>query len=206
MDWDHELDDLLVRAKQNDQDAIQALLSTHRGRLQRLVTVRMHERLKKRVDPSDVIQDAMLEASQKLPEYLELRPMPFYLWLRRLVWQKLAHLHRHHFDAQRRSISRESQPDLPLSEASSIQLVNQLAADGTSPSNGAVRKELYNHVRNALEQLANHDREILVMLYLEQLSMYEVSQELGISQRAANMRHLRALKRVRSVFTEEGRI
>ena len=176
-------------------------MTMHRDRLRKMVAVRMHEQLASRVDPSDVIQDAMAEASKKLPAYLDGRPMPFYPWLRRFVWQRLVQLHRHHLDAQQRSVRRETAAELPLSEASGVQLAEQLICSGTSPSAGAIRKELRGQVRHALEQLATHDREVLVLLYLEQLSVHEASEVLGISLRATNMRHLRALRRLKPILT-----
>ena len=200
-DGDHDLDDLIARAEQKDQTAVSSLMTLHRDRLRRMVAVRMHEQLMRRVDPSDVVQDAMVEASKKLPDYLESRPMPFYPWLRRFVWQRLVQLHRHHLDAQQRSLRREVSAGIPLSEASGMQLAERLICSGTSPSGGAIRNELHSRIRHALQQLSNHDREILVLLYLEQLSMREASEVLQISQRAANMRHLRALKRLKRVVS-----
>lgn len=190
MNRERDVEELLVRAQQKDEIAIQSLLSAYRERLRKMVAIRMHERLARRVDPSDVIQDAMLEAGKQLPDYLERRPMPFYLWLRRFVWEKLAQLHRRHLDAERRSVHRELPQGLPLPEESGVLLADQLIAADTSPSNRAVKMELRTKVRDALARLSNHDREVLVLLYLEQLSMGEASDVLGISQRAVNMRHL----------------
>jgi RNA polymerase sigma-70 factor (ECF subfamily) len=196
---EHDLEELLGRAQRNDQDAVASLMTMHRDRLRRMVAVRMHEQLSARVDPSDVVQDAMAEATKVLPVYLDGRPIPFYPWLRRFVWEKLVQLHRHHLDAQQRSVRRET-ARLPLPEASGMQLVERLIGSGTSPSEGAIRKERRDTVHHALEQLSNHDREVLVLLYLEQLSMHEASEVLGISRRATNMRHLRALKRLKRVL------
>jgi RNA polymerase sigma-70 factor (ECF subfamily) len=200
-DNDKSMYRLLQRAAAHDDDAIHQLFSIHRERLRKMVTFRMHEQLASRVDPSDVIQDAMAEASRNLPGYLDGRPMPFYPWLRRFVWQRLVQLHRHHLDAQQRSVRREVSAGIPLSEASGMQLAERLICSGTSPSGGAIRKELRASIRHALGQLANHDREVLVLLYLEQLSMREASEVLQISQRAANMRHLRALKRLKRLVS-----
>ena len=202
-DGEHDLERLLDRAKQEDQDAVTSLMTMHRARLRKMVAVRIHEQLTSRVDPSDVIQDAMAEATKNLSAYLESRPIPFYPWLRRFVWQRLVQLHRYHLEAQQRTVRRETAVGVPLSEASSIQLANQLVCSGTSPSDGATRKELRGKMRRALERLSCHDREVLVLLYLEQLSLQEVSEVLGVSRRATNMRHLRALKRLKRVLSTE---
>jgi RNA polymerase sigma-70 factor (ECF subfamily) len=200
-DRDHDLEELLRRAKRQDPSAVNSLMTMHRNRLRKMVAVRMNDQLTSRIDPSDVIQDAMAEASKKLPAYLDDRPIPFYPWLRRFVWQRLVQLHRQHLDAQQRSVRRETAVELQLPEASGIQLADQLIHSGTSPSAGVIRKELRGQVRHALEQLATHDREVLVLLYLERLSVHEASEVLGISLRATNMRHLRALRRLKPILT-----
>src|ERR1700676_2832147 len=98
---------LLQRAAEGDQDGWRHLLDRHRGRLRRMVTLRMDHRLQGRIDPSDVIQEAYLEASVRLAEYLRQPSMPFFLWLRFLTGQKLLALHRYHLRTDMRDASRE---------------------------------------------------------------------------------------------------
>ncbi|HEY7423921.1 MAG TPA: hypothetical protein VH682_06715 [Gemmataceae bacterium] len=73
-----DTDELLRRAEQGDEQARQAVLVRHRERLKHMVAVRMDRRLAARVDPSDVVQDALLDAARHLDDYLRQRPMPFY--------------------------------------------------------------------------------------------------------------------------------
>jgi RNA polymerase sigma-70 factor (ECF subfamily) len=194
------LESLLERARRNDRGAVEELLSAHRARLRTMVALRFNSRILQRVDPSDVVQEALLEAAKKLPDYLARRPMPFYLWLRRFAWEKLVHAQRFHMDAQRRSVHRELPLSLPLSDSSSLVLADRLAASCPSPSHALEQRELQAKVHLALMQLARHDQEILALLYLEQLSMQEVSEVLGIRRQVANMRHLRAVDRFRRAF------
>ena len=81
-----DTEELLRQAGQGDEPARQQLLVRHRDRLKRMVAVRLDPRLAVRVDPSDVVQEALLDAAQKLDGYLRDRPVPFYPWLRRLAW------------------------------------------------------------------------------------------------------------------------
>src|SRR4051812_22256257 len=88
--------DLLRRAAAGDTAALGRLLEEHRRRLRRMVRLRLDARLRGRVDPSDVLQKAFLEAARRLAEYLRNPRMPFFLWLRFLTGQKLLTLRRRH--------------------------------------------------------------------------------------------------------------
>src|SRR4029078_4228519 len=105
--------ELLERSVRGDATARQELLVCHRARLRGMVALRLARRLGARVDPSDVVQEALADAAGHLDDYLRHRPLPFYPWLRQFAWERLCKLHRHHIHAQRRSITRE-EPDMPL--------------------------------------------------------------------------------------------
>src|SRR5260370_24097947 len=105
-----DTNELLEGASQGDRNKWGELLARHRDRLRRMVSLRMDRRLQGRIDPSDVIQEACLEASNRFSEYLENPKMPFFLWLRFLTGQKLLELHRIHLKAQVRNIGREGSP------------------------------------------------------------------------------------------------
>jgi RNA polymerase sigma-70 factor (ECF subfamily) len=162
-----------------------------------MIVARMDRRLASRIDPSDVVQETLLEASQRLSDYLRKEPLPYYLWLRRLAWERLVHIQDRHIAAQKRSIGREIGGRMELSDESVMELTRMFAASGSTPSGHLLRKELRQRVRDALDSLAEPDREILVLRYVEQLKVKEVADVLGISPNAATMRQLRALERLR---------
>src|SRR5215471_20278074 len=97
-----ETNDCLRRAAEGDGREWGELLDRHRTRLRRMLALRLDQRLQGRVDPSDVLQDTFLEATQRLPEYLRQPDMPFYLWLRFLAGQRLLITHRRHLAARQR--------------------------------------------------------------------------------------------------------
>jgi RNA polymerase sigma-70 factor (ECF subfamily) len=196
-----DTEELLRLASRGDQPAIGELLARHRNRLRRMVTVRMDHRLQARIDPSDVVQEALLEASQKLPQYLCDRPLPYYPWLRQLAWQRLHDHHLRHLRAKKRTVTREEDEAIVLSDESVVQLA-RVAAGGTSPSGKVLRKEAHGRVREALGRMKAEDQEVLVLRYLEQLAAHEIAAILGISAEAVGMRHLRALKRLRGLLRE----
>src|SRR5262245_42001324 len=198
-----DTDQLLEQASRGDASARQQLLQRHRGRLRKMVAVRMDRRLAARVDASDVVQEALAEAARKLPAYLRDRPLPFYPWLRRLAADRLTKLYRRHFQAGARSVRREDPGVLALPEESALELAGRLADGGTSPSHHLAREELQAGVRAALDRLEERDREVLVLRYLEQLSVKEIAATLGLSEGAVKMRHLRALGRLRGLLADQ---
>lgn len=193
--------ELLRRAGQGDQQAAGELFFQHRERLGRMVQLRMDRRLQGRLDVSDVLQEAYLEFSRSLAEYLREPSMPFFLWLRCLTGRKLHALHRKHLGTQVRDAGREvSLHRGALPQASSVSLAAQLLGHHTSPSQAAVRAELQIRIQEALNGMDPIDREILALRHFEQLSNAETAQTLGLSEAAASNRFVRALKRLKKIL------
>jgi RNA polymerase sigma-70 factor (ECF subfamily) len=195
-----DTDELLRRTGAGDRDARGALLGRHRDRLRRMVALRLDPRLAARVDPSDVVQEVLVEADRRLDRYARERPLPFYPWLRQLAWDRLADQHRRHVRAGRRTVAREEVRFGRLPDSSAEELANRILGRGESPSSGMRRDEQRERVRAALEALAEADREVLVLRYLEQLSARDVGAVLGVSEEAAKKRALRALQRLRALL------
>jgi RNA polymerase sigma-70 factor (ECF subfamily) len=163
----------------------------------------MDRRLAARVDPSDVVQEALLDAARGLDDYLRQRPVPFYPWLRQLAWERLIELHRRHLHSQKRSVRREQPLAAHLSDESALQLAEHVLARQSSPSQRAIRSELRTRIRAALDQLGERDREVLMLRHLEQLPTRETAAVLGITEGAVKTRHLRALERLRVLLESE---
>jgi RNA polymerase sigma-70 factor (ECF subfamily) len=194
--------ELLRRAAGGDREAVDGLLARHRGRLRRMVAVRMDKRLAARVDPSDIVQEALTEASQKLPDYLAHKRLPFYPWLRQLAWERLIGAHRRHVEAKARSVTREEDEAMVLPDHSAVQLAARLLANGTSPSVRMIRRELRAKVRQMLSQMSTPDREVLVLRYLEQLSTAETAAVLGLTVDGVKSRQRRALERFSNLLAD----
>jgi RNA polymerase sigma-70 factor (ECF subfamily) len=194
---------LLERARAGDREALNELFTRHRGRLRRMVEMRLDWRLQARVDASDVIQDAYLEIAQRLDEYLRDPRLPLFLWLRLVVGERLTTLHRQHLGAQMRDARREvSLYRGALPEASSAALAAQLLGRHTSPTEAAVRAERMLRLQEALNGLDAIDREVLSLRHFEQLSRAETAQVLGIEEGAAAKRYIRALKRLKDALAD----
>jgi RNA polymerase sigma-70 factor (ECF subfamily) len=157
-------------------------------------------RVAARVDPSDVVQDAMKDAFARLPEYFADPQLSFFPWLRRVASDRLADVYRTHVAAEKRSVLREHPWTPALNDESVSELAHHLVASSPSPDKQAMQLELQSRAAAALLRLKPHDREILVLRYLEQLAVAEIADVLGISQTAATSRHLRALQRLRQLL------
>lgn len=198
-----ETEGLLRRVAQQDAAAAERLWERYREPLRRLIDLRLDPALGRRVDASDVVQEVLLEANRRLAEYLCHPSLPFHLWLRQIARDRMIDEHRRHRAAARRSLDRE-QPMAPaaFADRSSIELAAQLRDPGPTPAAEAIRAELGRRFREALHQLGEDDREILLLRHFEGLSNSEVARLLGLSEAAAGMRHLRALRRLRTVLGE----
>ena len=192
---------LLQRAAAGDPEAWRALFDRDRDRLRRMVALRLDRRLQGRVDPSDVIQEAHIEAMTRLPEYLRQPDLPFFLWLRLIVGQRLTLLHRRHLGAQARDAGREiGLYHGALPEATSAALAARLLGRLTQPSEAAVRAERRIRIQTALHAMDPLDREILALRHFEQLSNGEAAQALGLSKSTASKRYVRALQRLKEIL------
>jgi RNA polymerase sigma-70 factor (ECF subfamily) len=191
---------LLAQARAGDRQAFEQLCARHRPQLRRFIALRLDKQLRARVDPSDVVQETQLEVLRRLPDFLRRQPMPFSLWLRKTAYERLLKVRRHHLQAAQRSVADE----VPLPARSSALLAQQLLAGGSTPSQQFDRREAVRCVRQALAQLAERDREILLLRIFDELSNQEAAHLLGIDPAAASQRFGRALLRLRKLLCDSG--
>jgi RNA polymerase sigma-70 factor (ECF subfamily) len=192
--------DLLQQVRAGDRQAFEQLFARHQAYLLRLAELRLDPRLRSRVDPADVVQEAHLEALGRLDAYLQRPALPFRLWLRQLAVDRALKARRHHLGTARRTVCRE----VPLPEQSSLLLAGQLLAAGPTPSQQLNVQELAARLRQALAQLPETDREMVVMRHFEGLSNHEVACLLGIDPATASKRHGRAMLRLHRILFERG--
>lgn len=199
-----QTDDLLAGASRGETEAVERLLTAHREPLRRMIGLRLDPALAARVDASDIVQEVLLEAHRRLQEYLKNPAMPFHLWLRHIAKDHIIDAHRRHRQAQRRSLDRE-QPIVPavLADHSSYELAGQLLDPELTPASEAMRRELQRRLDSAIAELDEDDREIILMRHREQLSNQEVAHSLGLSEAAASMRYLRAVRRLRGTLVPD---
>jgi len=203
--WPEKLqtEQLIAQAKNGDSSAVNQLMDRHRNSLRQLIRMRLDNKIQKRVDVSDVVQDVLVEAHRRLGRYMDNPIMPFHLWLRQIAKDRIIDAHRRHRVSGKRSIDREQQLVAPQGyDQSSIQLAGLLGDSGLTPAAAALQKEMAQKVEQAITKLGDKDCEIIVMRHYEHLSNQEIGQLLGLSEPAASMRYLRAIRRLKQVMTD----
>jgi RNA polymerase sigma-70 factor (ECF subfamily) len=194
---------LIDEARQGDATAVDRLLTRHRESLRRMVGMRLDPALAARVDASDIVQDVLLEAHRRLTDYLRNPAMPFHLWLRHIAKDHIIDAHRRHRQAQRRSLDREQSLFNPGPGDSSVDWAMQFVDPEKTPASAVIRHEMERRVQEAINQLGEDDREIILMRYVEQLSNQDVAAALGLTEAAASMRCLRAVRRLQAALLGE---
>jgi RNA polymerase sigma-70 factor (ECF subfamily) len=200
-DSTRELLDRLAQA--DDPAAAERLWARHREPLRRMIAMRLDHAIGRRVDASDVVQDVLIEASRRLSGYLRDPSMPFHLWLRQIARDRMIDEHRRHRVAARRNLDRERSLAAPeYADRSGFDLAAGLRDSALTPAAASLRRELEWRFRIALDDMDEADREILLMRHFEGLSNSEAARALNLSEPAAGMRHLRALRRLRERLGE----
>ena len=189
------------RILRGDVGALAELFAMYRPRLWRMVNLRLHPRLRGRVDPDDVLQDAWLRAVDRLPHFLRDASRSSFIWFRMIVVQTLTDLHRHHLGADKRSATRErslqSHWDAgSTSHSMAIHLVGHIS----TPSHIAARAELADQLDKAIQGMDDIDQEVLALRHFEELTNGDTARVLGLSEQAASIRYIRALKRLRGIL------
>jgi RNA polymerase sigma-70 factor (ECF subfamily) len=195
------VDDLIERATAGDESALAELLERYRARLRQMVRLRLDPRLQGRVDPSDVIQDAYLDLARKIRDPA-LRPeLPFFLWVRLVVGERLLRVHRHHLGVAMRDAGREiSLEHASMPGASSSFLAAHLLGRLSSASRVAVRAEMQRQLQDALNGMDPIDREVIALRHFEELSNADAAQVLGTTKAGASKRYVRAMLRLQVVL------
>jgi RNA polymerase sigma-70 factor (ECF subfamily) len=200
-DTPSEITRLVERAVEGDPLSWKALLDRSRSRLRRMVALRLDQRVQGRVDPSDILQEAYLDAARRLGDYARQPDMPFFLWLRFLVMQRLQEQHRRHLGAAARGVSREiSLYRGTMPETTTAALAAHLLGRLTSPSQAAIRAERKIRLQEALNGMDPIDREVLALRHFEELNNAETAAVLGLEKSAASKRYGRALVRLKQIL------
>src|SRR4051812_35408619 len=158
---------LVTRLRDGDPEALAKLFDQFRPQLRRMVDLRLDPRLGARVAPSDVLQEAYVDALTRYEHFFEREGMSFYVWLRLVVNQSLIDLHRRHLSTRMRDAGKEA--SLNWMHATSVSLARHLVAHMETPSQAMRHDEALSQVQSALDSLDPLDREILTLRHFEEL-------------------------------------
>ncbi len=199
----NETADLETRLRTGDEEALAALFERHKDRLWRIVHFRMAQILRQRLEPDDILQEAYLAASKRIKHFAKDGFESSFLWLRLIVTQTMIEAHRRHLGAQARDLRREIVIEsVVYPQATSVSLAFCLVGSDTSPSQRASRQELFDRVAKTIATMEPLDQEVLALRHFEELTNKETAEVLGIEPKAASIRYVRALQRLRSILAE----
>lgn len=194
-------DVLEQRLKGGDASVFGELFTIHQPRIWQIIHFRLQKQVRGRVDPDDVVQEVYIAAKQRLEHFSNGNFPSLFLWLRLVAGQTLSNIHRTHLGTEARSVLREANPiGAKIWGNTSLCLSQKFIAHMTSPSQAAVRREMADEIRQALDGMNEIDREVLALRHFEELTNKEVGIELGITSKAASIRYMRALERLRTII------
>jgi RNA polymerase sigma-70 factor (ECF subfamily) len=154
------------------------------------------------MDADDILQEAYVDAAQRIEHYTQDPSKSFYIWLRLIVTQTMVDAHRRHLGTKKRDVRREQKKHHAYPEATSVSLARRLIGSIATPSQAAVKAEALQQLEQALEQMDPIDQEVLALRHFEELTNTEVAEVLGIQQKAASIRYVRAIARLKEVLAK----
>jgi RNA polymerase sigma-70 factor (ECF subfamily) len=196
-----EIEGLVDRTRQGDKEALARLFDFYRDPLRRMIAFRMDDRLRGRIAPSDVLQEAYLQLEKKMADFAT-KDMSFFVWLRLVTHERLLGFHREHLATQKRDARREVKVNSYAGGTSSVFLAAHLLGNHTSIMGRAIREEQKAQLEAVLDTMEDVDREIIALRIFEGLSNGEVAEVLGLSKQTASKRFLRAIERIRSLLEQ----
>lgn len=179
-------------------EAVAELFSQYREQLEHMIGFRMDSRLRGRIDPADVLQEAYLQVAQRVNSYIESPAVSFYVWMRQITYQTLIDQHRLHFRTKR-GLGQEVRRRREHS-GTTYSIAGMLIGANTTPGRAAEREEEKEHLHVALESMEEVDREVLALRHFEALPNKQVAEILGISITAASNRYVRAMTRLGEIM------
>ncbi|MGH7193670.1 MAG: RNA polymerase sigma factor, partial [Candidatus Saccharimonadales bacterium] len=190
-------DDSGPNSSLGDMAALAALWQEHRPKLLGMIQRRISPSLSSRFDPEDVLSEAFLEARRKWPRFKASGSLTPYAWLYRVTLDTLIEVWR-----RQNRACRSPEREMTWPERSSVQLGLGLVSAVESPGHAADARELQEQMQQALDRLRPVDREILLMRHYDELTFREAASVLGIKETAANVRYVRALRRLKQLWHE----
>jgi RNA polymerase sigma-70 factor (ECF subfamily) len=193
---------LLSGAREGDEQQLGRLLTLYRNYLTILATTQLDARLRRRVSPSDLVQEAMLGAYRDFPKFRGVSERELLAWLRQILINCLHHAYDAHIQAGRRDVRREvSLDDMNRAlDRSVVRMAHVLADNGPSPSGPVRERERAVAIADQLAKLRPDDRDVIVLRNLQGLSFEEVAERMGRKPGAVRMLWLRAIERFRQVY------
>jgi len=194
--------DRLIAEARSGAASLGDLLDLYKTYLTLLARMAIGRRLQGKLDPSDLVQETFLEAHRSFKHFQGNDEPRFVAWLRQILANRVANLVRHYFGTQARNIRMEQELAVELNNSSHT-FANDLAASLTSPSQQAAKREQAVLLAQALQQLPENHREVIILRHLEGLTFPQVAERMQRTLDSVEKLWLRALGRLRQVFGDK---
>ena len=193
---------LLQRARLGNTEALGQILQLYRNYLTILATTQLDRRLRRRVSPSDLVQDAMLAAHTDFAKFQGCSERELLAWLRQILINCLHHVIETHLRAKMRDMRREisvEQVGATL-DRSACNFTNMLADHGPSPSAPMLQRERAVALADQLARLPPQYRDVIVLRNLQGLSFDEVADRMDRKPGTVRMLWLRAIEKFKQIY------
>ena len=191
--------ELLTEARGGNQEALNQLLDSYRNYLALLARPQVHRQLQSKIDASDVVQETCLRVHRDLSSFRGQTEEELTAWLRRVVAYVVANLVRHYSYTQRRDVGLERRINDDL-DRSTAHFANAFVSPNSTPSQGASRHELVTLVADAIAELPDHYREVVILQYVEGLPLAEIARRLDKSANSVQKIWARAIVQIRQLL------
>ena len=196
--------ELVIASKDGNNEALGQLLEQYRGYLLMLAHRYLSDRLRRRIDPADVVQLTYLEAKRDLPAFRGSTPAEFAGWLRGMLKNNVATAVTRHITTQKRSVRREVDASPAPGQGSRPGgWLQQLPGSKTSPSGVVIRSEAVVALLDALHQIPETQAEAIRLRYMEGLSLLEIVERMGKSDTAVAGLLKRGLQKLRVIMKSD---
>lgn len=192
---------LLVQARKGDQAALDRLFGMCRNYLGLMARTQVEGRIRNRVDPSDLVQQTLLEAYRAFPRFNGATEGEWLAWLKQILNHNAADFVRYHQTGKRQA-KKEVHLDNQPSDASTPGGMANLSDSIETPSQELMRKERELQLADAIAQLAPDYQEVIILRNLQRLPFDEVAQRMERSRPAAQMLWMRAIHKLQEVLGE----
>jgi RNA polymerase sigma-70 factor (ECF subfamily) len=197
-----DIESLIDQARASGAEPLGQLLHLYRNYLTILATVQFDRRLRRRLSPSDLVQETLLAAHRDFASFTGSNERQFLAWLRQILIHCLHHAIDAHVKSKKRGVRAEVSLEYvnAAMSHSEVNLANVLADDGPSPSTAIIERERAVAFANQLAKLRPQYREVIVLRNLQGLTFEEIAERMHRKAGAVRMLWLRAIERLKQVY------
>lgn len=191
-------DQRIAAARLRADEELGPLLDLYRGYLGLLARMEVGPKLQRKVDPSDLVQETLLDAHRQFPRFEGTTEAQFLAWLRRILAGKAANTVRHYLGTQGRNIQQELEGQLSESFDRMSGHLSQLAvATSGSPSQHVLKREQSVMIADALQELSDDYRQVIVLRHWDELTFPEIAERMNRTVDSVEKLWLRAVSKLR---------